>query len=178
MDSVHFLLVIGQLVHIVFTNSGGYFKDANGFITLDDGVHVKTLGSDCKMEKFRIGPKSAMMLESANLHTEYEDGLKCKNIFVPNGDCSLLLQCEDFELQPQNKNGKCGADFLLVKDKQHRNKYCGSDQTLINSINHGDRMEILFKTNKNKNDYKGFKCHISCCPQNHLSNTQVQLDFR
>jgi len=177
MDFKWFLLVVGQFVQIVFTNSG-YFKDANGFITLDEGVHVKTLGSECKMEKFRIGPTSAMMLESANLHTEYEDGLNCKNIFVPDGDCSLLLQCSDFELQPQNKKGKCSADFLLVKDKEIKNKYCGSDQTLRNSVNHGDRMEIKFKTNDNKNNYKGFKCHISCCPKEHLSNTQVQLDFR
>ena len=57
-----------------------YFNPVSsmGFIKLEPGVHVKTLAENCQMEKFKIGPKSAIMLESANFNTEYASKLSCK----------------------------------------------------------------------------------------------------
>lgn len=149
-----------------------------GFIKLEPGVHVKTLAENCQMEKFKIGPESAIMLESANFNTEYASKLSCKNLFMADGDCSLLMQCSDFELEKENSKGICKNDFFFVKDKNGKHKYCGSEASLRNSINFGKRISTRFKTNQNDNHYKGFKCQISCCPQEYLSTTQVQLDFR
>ena len=47
-------------------------------IKLDPGIHVKTLGANCQLEKFKVGPQSAIILESANFNTEYDSNLKCK----------------------------------------------------------------------------------------------------
>ena len=87
------------------------------------------------------------------------------------------MQCYDFELEPQNKNGKCSADFLFVKTKEEKYKYCGTDAKIRQSVNFGKRMMVRFKTNSVNNDFKGFKCQISCCPGKYLTGTQFELDY-
>ena len=51
------------------------------FTSLQPGAFVKALGQDCKMEKFKVGPESTFLLESANFHTEYAPNLGCKEWF-------------------------------------------------------------------------------------------------
>ena len=51
------------------------------FISLQPGPNVKALGQDCKLEKFKVGPESTFLLESANFHTEYAPNLGCKEWF-------------------------------------------------------------------------------------------------
>ena len=97
---------------------------------------------------------------------------------MADGDCSLLMQCSDFQLEPQNRNGKCSADFLLTKNKEiGKNKYCGDGGAVKGSVNHGSFLMALFKTNGARNQFKGFKCQVSCCPKHYLSTSQVELDF-
>ena len=48
------------------------------FTNLPPGAFVKTLGQDCKLEKFKVGPESSFLLESANFLTEYAPNLACK----------------------------------------------------------------------------------------------------
>ena len=86
------------------------------------------------------------------------------------------MQCSDFDLQPQNKNNKCSADFLMtINEDKVKNRYCGTGGLVRGSVNHGKKLVVNFKTNKNNNQYRGFKCRISCCPDQHLSNSQVDL---
>ena len=51
------------------------------FTSLQPGTFVKALGQDCKLEKFKVGPNSKFLLESANFHTEYAPNLGCKEWF-------------------------------------------------------------------------------------------------
>ena len=51
------------------------------FTSLQPGPNVKALGQDCKLEKFKVGPESTFLLESANFHTEYAPNLGCKEWF-------------------------------------------------------------------------------------------------
>ena len=107
---------------------------------------------------------------------------------MADGDCSLLMQCSDFELEPENKNGKCSADFLFIKAKEEtayspelidkKYKYCGADAKIRKSVNFGKWMMVRFKTNSVNNNFKGFKCHISCCSGKYLTGTQFELDYR
>ena len=81
------------------------------------------------------------------------------------------MQCFDFKLEPANSQGKCN-DFMVV-NSLGKNKYCGEDATVKKSINHGNWLRVFFKTNNNKNNYKGFKCQITCCPNDHLIRTRT-----
>ena len=147
------------------------------FITLPDGINVKSLGTGCGFDKYYVGENASLILESANFGTEYAGGVDCRSIFKSKGDCTLLMQCSDFELQPQNSVGKCSGDFLLTRDKI-KHKYCAKDESLLRSQSHGHKLMIKFKTNKNNNSYKGFKCSVSCCPNHLLSEAEVVLDFK
>lgn len=51
------------------------------FTSLQPGAFVKALGQDCQLEKFKVGPESTFLLESANFHTEYAPNLGCKEWF-------------------------------------------------------------------------------------------------
>ena len=76
--------------------------------------------------------------------------------------CSLLMQCSDFELEPVKKNGKCAADFLLVKGGDGvKRKYCGADTALRQSVNHGSRLLVRFRTNGKRNAFPGFRLKLS-----------------
>ena len=76
--------------------------------------------------------------------------------------CSLLMQCSDFELEPVKKNGKCAADFLLVKGGDGvKRKYCGADTALRQSVNHGGRLLVRFRTNGKRNGFPGFRLKLS-----------------
>ena len=80
------------------------------------------------------------------------------------------MECLDFKLEPANSQGRCKADFMIV-NSETKNKYCGEDETVRKSINHGDWLSVYFKTNSNRNNYKGFQCQITCCPNDKLSRT-------
>ena len=81
------------------------------------------------------------------------------------------MECLDFKLEPANSQGRCKADFMIVNNRGTKNKYCGEDETVRKSINHGDWLSVYFKTNSNRNNYKGFQCQITCCPNDKLSRT-------
>ena len=78
------------------------------------------------------------------------------------------MECLDFKLEPANSQGRCTADFMIVNSGA-KNKYCGEDQTVKKSINHGDWLSVYFKTNSKRNNYKGFQCQITCCPNDSLT---------
>ena len=80
------------------------------------------------------------------------------------------MQCLDFKLEPANSQGRCSADFMIVNSRA-KNKYCGEDASVKRSINHGDWLSVFFKTNSRRNNYKGFQCKITCCPNDSLSRT-------
>ena len=85
-----------------------------------------------------------------------------QNLFVAETGCSLLMQCSDFELEPVKKNGKCAADFLLVKGGDSvKRKYCGADTALRQSVNHGGRLLVRFRTNAKRNAFPGFRLKLS-----------------
>ena len=85
-----------------------------------------------------------------------------QNLFVAESGCSLLMQCSDFELEPVKKNGKCAADFLLVKGGDSvKRKYCGADTALRQSVNHGSRLLVRFRTNGKRNGFPGFRLKLS-----------------
>jgi len=146
------------------------------FIKLEPGVNKRSLGTGCGFDKYLISENSSLILETANFGTEYADRLNCKSLFKAEGACTILMQCSDFQVQPQNSEGKCG-DYLMLKDKV-KHKYCGSDETLLRSQSHGKKLLAKLKTNKVNNHYKGFKCIVSCCPDNQLSEAEVVLDFK
>jgi len=147
------------------------------FIKLQDGVNVKSLGTGCGFDKFLISENASLILETANFGTEYANSVNCKSLFKADGDCTILMQCSDFEVQPGKSTGECKGDYLLVKDKE-KHKYCGADETLLRSQSHGTKLLTKLKTNKANNKYKGFKCTVSCCPNNQLSEAEVVLDFK
>ena len=95
----------------------------------------------------------------------YPGDLKCKSQFYPSGDCSLLLQCDQFHLQDKNNKGRSDllsclavtfmssarcSDFLLVKNHDGQEKYCGQDDRVRSSRNHGSRLMLLLKTNSGR----------------------------
>ena len=85
-----------------------------------------------------------------------------QNLFVAEGGCSLLMQCAAFELEPVKKNGKCAADFLLVKGGDTvKRKYCGADTAVRQSVNHGSRLLVRFRTNGKRNGFPGFRLKLS-----------------
>ena len=67
---------LGMLAGLLFSSliAGSLSK----FTNLQPGAFVKTLGQDCKLEKFKVGPESSFLLESANFLTEYAPNLACK----------------------------------------------------------------------------------------------------
>jgi len=147
------------------------------FITLHDGVNLKSLGTGCGFDKYYIGENSSLILETANFGTEYANNVNCKSLFKAQGDCTILFQCYDFEMQAGSEEGNCKGDFLLLKDKE-KHKYCGKAESLLRSQSHGHKLLIKMKTNKANNQYKGFKCRVSCCPNNQLSEAALVLDFK
>jgi len=146
------------------------------WIYLHEGVNVKSVGTGCNFEKYYVGENASFILETANFGTEYASNLKCKSLFKPLGECTIMMQCSDMQLQPP-RDGKCKADFLLVKDTEKR-KYCGADVSLLQSRNHGKKLLTVFKTNKGRNKYPGFKCTVSCCADKHLIKQEILLDFK
>ena len=64
-----------------------------------------------------------------------------QNLFVAESGCSLLMQCSDFELEPV--------------------KYCGADTALRQSVNHGGRLLVRFRTNGKRNAFPGFRLKLS-----------------
>ena len=67
------IVTVVSVVSVLVTRVGGAGPER-----LDPGVHVKTVGESCQMGKYKIGPQSAMMLESANFNTQYASKLNCK----------------------------------------------------------------------------------------------------
>ena len=57
-----------------------------------------------------------------------------QNLFVADGDCSLLMQCSDFELEKKNSKGICKNDFFLVKDENKKHKFCGDEASVRNKF--------------------------------------------
>ena len=51
------------------------------FLRLEDGHHVKTLTENCQLEKFKIGTKTKLILETSNFGVKYSDNLSCSERF-------------------------------------------------------------------------------------------------
>ena len=51
------------------------------FLRLQDGQHVKSLTKNCQLERFKIGTKTKLILETSNFGVKYSDNLSCSERF-------------------------------------------------------------------------------------------------
>jgi hypothetical protein len=103
-------------------------------------------------------------VESTPSSQGYPRGRKCKSQFRPEGDCKLLLQCDQFQLA-EEQDGQC-SDRLQVRDSDGLvGKFCGRDPRLLASRNFGDKLVLTLKTEQEA----GLRCSVTCCPEADLS---------
>jgi len=130
-----------------------------------DDADAKSHESACskKLTKVHLSPGEYSTIFSANYPDYYPRKSKCKWRFTTDKGNYLYVSCYNFELEPENRRGKC-VDYLKI----NKDKFCGTNAP---SESAEDQMFVQFKSNKKRSDYSGFYCYVDAYSK-YYSSTQ------